>query len=354
MFHAPDGSGSEIADLENQLAAVNQDGEPMDPDGNKGIPSDDTFNKTWDEHVSPTVEEKVEEVVEEEVVEEDPLEKYGLKDQYDSVEDGLKAISTNAGAVDALGDLLKRAGMDPSDDVIGDLTELLETNLEAEDPLFGGKTAPAATPAAPVDPAAFTAPLARQPGLAAVDFMTKYPHLKWDKNFLTSLSAAMQDFTDTPEKIDTSAYVNAKSHKDTVDRLVNLNRRVFTEHLINEHIMDRMASGQDVPAGYRVSLKKQMAANPKPVERAYRGFVTRGTYNGVMGAYATSVLGSRSDNTGLSKAEEAALAKENEKAAAAKNTEKGRATAPAKGGTKTTKSLRDIENDLEAMGKKIL
>jgi hypothetical protein len=122
---------------ERILAALNQDLEPMPPDGGKVTPPkapdvNEDLNPRLDLVEPPKGAPKADDDDDKgayDLDEGELLKQYKLEGRYTKIEDALGALSKTRETVDTIAQLMKKAGLDPSDDPVQDLADLLEAKL---------------------------------------------------------------------------------------------------------------------------------------------------------------------------------------------------------------------------------
>lgn len=341
----PEGGTSREEDI---LAALNQDLEPIPPDGSRQkVPEQQEFNEDLNPRLDLTEATKEEELTKEELLDELSLLKQFKLDKYTKIEDALSDLSKARTQRDDVADLMKKAGLEVSDDPLQDLADMIEAKLAEDAGLVSGTHTPKVSPSAP-PPAAPTPPAAQRTGDGTRNFMARYPTLKWTEPLLQDLAAALREHMEIPSATKTDDFVS----KNEIRPMAKMNQHLFEQAMIQDHIIARMSNGEKLPPNYRAQLTEQVQKNPQLMERAIRGYLIRGRAGDVMSEYAKAIPAAIDPSTGLTQAEKDAQA-EQLRLEASKRTIRGGDT-PGKTGAPRNPSLRDLELSIERAGKKII
>jgi hypothetical protein len=179
--------------------------------------------------------------------------------------------------------------------------------------------------------------------------MARYPSLKWNEPFLNDLAQALRDNLGIPEVPKTDDFAS----RGEVQRLEKMNRHLFEQALVQDHIIGRLNNGEKLPPDYRQRLAEQVERNPALMERAIRGYLIRGRATDVMSEYAKLIPVQRDPSTGLTEAERLAKAEEHKLEANKRRLSGGNPPAKA-GGKESQPSLRDLENAIEKVGRALI
>jgi hypothetical protein len=351
----------EASEQEDILASLDQDLNPIAPDGNAQTPPKQAeFNEELEDHVlgtpavAPTEEKQEADDEVSSVDEGDWLKNRNYEGKFNSVDEVADALDRLSQTHEALGELLRKKGYQVSDNPAQDLVDALEREAveglgvspraEAPShPLLGDPTPPPAQPQPPAQE-----PEQPRSYEHTANLLAKYPGAKLTPEFLKLFALAANEYL--PKEA--SSAKSGVSWEEIQRGMVPVMQRLFRDRLISDHIADRVASGEKIPPQYRDRLRKAMEDNPTLVERAWRGYLIRGRHNGIMEDYARNILATK-DEKGLSGAETAALAEEQRRAAAEKKTLQG-GSPPAAKGKKKAPTIRELEVMIEREGKKIL
>ena len=357
-FQAPEEEAI-LAGLDTDLKPIPREKRLAAPDGNEEVEPQANFEPKeedeWEKNISD-IEETAEPEESEDIADETELLKQLTDGKYDSVDDLVSDYKGKNQQVEQLGELLKKAGYDVSDNPVQDLVDVLEQQMLSQAPGFLTGAQPPAQVVPPVG-GATPPPVREEPRRSGegsyyntANFISKYPQLKWTPDFIKELTSVLSEHIGVPEAPKTDTFAS----RQDMNAVADLNKRLFRDQMVNEHIIERMAKGEAVPRNYRAKLLSEVDKNPAQLERAWRGYVLRGRYNGIMDDFARSIQAERDPKTGLSRAESDAVANEQRKVASNKRTVKGGSSPPAPGGKPKTPTVRDLEQALDQMGKKLL
>jgi hypothetical protein len=172
--------------------------------------------------------------------------------------------------------------------------------------------------------------------------------VKWNDVFIQDLARTLSEHLPKSEAPKMDGFVS----RQDMDAVGGLIQNIFRDRMVDEHIIHRLQSGDKLPRDYRTRLTAEVQKNPALQERAWRSYVLRGNYNGVMDDYAKNILAERDPKTGLTAGETEAMADEHRRVATARKVERGAPT-PAAPKKKET-AVKDLERQIEDLGKKIL
>lgn len=347
-----------LTEDEKILAAIDTDFNPLPPDGNKQkIPDQQAINDRLNDDLNPPIhkEEPKEEAAEEEEDAATALLKAHKLEEYESLDDVLKDFASSREKVQVLSELMKKAKIDVSDDPLQDLNDMIEQNMSGNTSLItGARPAAQTTDGGGQDTGTRSASTSqtqdsRRSGDGTRRFLDQYKAMNWTEDVLKDLATALGEHLTLPEAPKTDGFVL----REEVEPLATMNRRLFEQTLVSDHIISRMAAGDKLPANYRSQLNEAIQKNQQPMERALRGFAIRGRAFDVMTDYAKGIPSSRDDKTGLDKGAANAMADETARLIRSKRTLKG-GDAPSGKQGKREPSLRDLEFEIEKMGRKII
>ncbi len=326
-----------------------------DPDGVKTVPKQEDFNKLLKEEMTGEFEAPKPAEEESEVEELDEADI--LKDSgYDKVEDLVEGHKAQAAQIAQITELMTAAGYQVSDNVMADMIETLEQQALAKQPGFLTGAQPEAAPNAEVvDPRGVhpPAPPAPSPGEVPQQFtnalLAEFPSLKWHPSFVAKLAQAVGEHLPKAAPAPTGDFIS----RQDMQVVATLNKNLFRDQMVNEHIIDRQATGEKLPANFRTRLRAEMDKNPKLLEQAWRGYLLRGSNNGVMDDYSRTLRADEDPNTGLTGAEADAAADEKTRMKTERKTMRG-GDAPKTGGKKKAPSVVELESSIEALAKKVI
>ena len=336
---------------EEYLDSFDTDLKPRTPDQAPDPEPQKEFNPDLvPERQDPEMPDEIGSDVTEEVTDEADLLRTLTDGKYENVDDLVTDYKSRTTQIDELGERLRAAGYSVSDNPVQDLMDALEQQEMAKYPGFLTGAQPPEKVVPPGGGTTYAQPQSPRPGEGSyyntANFIAKYPQLRWTPEFIKELTTAMGEHAAQPQ-------MDGYTTRQDVEALAKLNQRLFRDQMVNDHLLQRMSDGEKIPKNYRSQLVAEIDKNPALLERAWRGYVLRGQYNGVVDDYARSVQAGRDPNTGLSRAEATAQAREAQKVISARKVSTG-GTPPQVAGKPRAKSLRDLEKDIEAVGRKLL
>jgi len=357
---ALDAEPVEVSKEEQILAVHDQDFNPIPgAEPPKEPPKEPDLNPDLNPPVDEPLPAEPKPVDEGEVVDElDVLKKYELDSRYDNVDAVIEDFKGSRAKTEQLAQAMKDAGYQTSDDPVQDLLDVMEAEQASRQPGFlTGAQPPAEVATGPsagsgvAAPGQEPPPAPPRPGEKTFGFVTKYhEQLKWTPEFIAEMAGALAEHLPQPKAPE--APTPSVSREDMA-ALAKITNALLRDQMIQEHISDRQTRGEKLPRGYRQRLIDEVEKNPRIMERAWNGYILRRRSNGVMDDYASGILAERDPATGLSRAEADNAAAEQARVAADRRTVRG-GEVPAAAGKPRVPSDRDLEHQIEEMGRKIL